>query len=214
MEVEEFLEIVEILQKEYPKWDAPAKAFESAYERTPYNILCSTLLSFQTKDEVTLKAALRLFERVSTPWDMISLDTAEIERLIYPVGFYRKKAKSLKEISQILIDRFDGTVPNDFGKLISIKGIGDKTASIVLENAFGKDIVAVDTHLHRILNMWGVIDTNSEKESAKVLNALLSDENKRGLNRLIVSFGQVICKPVSKKCDICPIKDRCPEVRL
>ena len=213
MQLDEFLEIVDILKGEYPKWDAPAKAFESAYKRTPYRILCSTLLSFRTKDEVTLQAGLRLFERVSTPYDMLNLDIKEIEELIYPVGFYRKKAKNLKEISQILIERFDGRVPNSYEELTAIKGIGAKTASIVLESAFNSDIIAVDTHLHRILNMLGVIDTKSAKKSAEVLNSIIPDDKKRGLNRLIVSFGQSICKPLSPECDICPIKEFCPKGR-
>ena len=213
MKVDEFLEIVDILKGEYPKWDAPAKAFESAYKKTPFKILCSTLLSFQTKDEVTLQAGLRLFERVDTPYDMVDLEIEEIEKLIYPVGFYRKKAKSLKEISQILIDKFDGRVPNSYEELTAIKGIGAKTASIVLESAFNSDIIAVDTHLHRILNMLGVIDTKSAKKSAEVLNSIIPDDKKRGLNRLIVSFGQSICKPLSPECDICPIKEFCPKGR-
>ena len=213
MQLDEFLEIVDILKGEYPKWDAPAKAFESAYKRTPYRILCSTLLSFRTKDEVTLQAGLRLFERVSTPYDMLNLDIKEIEELIYPVGFYRKKAKNLKEISQILIERFDGRVPNSYEELTAIKGIGAKTASIVLESAFNSDIIAVDTHLHRILNMLGIIDTKSAKKSAEVLNSIIPDDKKRGLNRLIVSFGQSICKPLSPQCNICPIKNFCPKGR-
>ena len=214
MQIDEFLEILEILKAEYPKWEAPAKEFECAYKRTPYKILCSTLLSFRTKDEITLQAALRLFKRVSTPYDMVNLDIKEIEELIYPVGFYRKKAKALKEISQVLIDRFDGEVPNDFNLLTSIKGIGDKTASIVLESAFNRDIIAVDTHVHRILNMLRFVNTKNANESAEILNRLIPDDKKRGLNRLIVSFAQSICRPISPKCAICPIYDKCPRSNI
>ena len=209
MDLEQFIEVVEILEHEYPKWDAPAKRFELGYDRTPFTILCSTLLSFRTKDEVTLQAIQRLSQVANTPSDMLKLDIKEIEELIYPVGFYRKKAKTLHSVAQELIDRFDGVVPDTLEELLSIKGVGVKTAQIVLESAFNQDIVAVDTHLHRILNMWHFIETKSPQESAKLLNQKLPNKYKKGLNRLLVSFAQTICKPNYPECQNCPVKNYC-----
>jgi len=209
MDLEQFIEVISILEQEYPKWDAPAKRFESGYNRNPFTILCSTLLSFRTKDEVTLQAIQRLSQVANTPSDMLKLTPKEIEKLIYPVGFYRKKAKSLHSVAKELIDRFDGVVPNTIEELLSIKGVGVKTAQIVLESAFYQDIVAVDTHLHRILNMWQFIDTKSPEESAKVLNQKLPNKYKKGLNRLLVSFGQTICKPNYPECQNCPVRRYC-----
>ena len=209
MDRERFLETIAILFREYEKWDAPAKVFESAYERTPFRILCATLLSFRTKDEVTLQAALRLFERVKDPKTLAATEVEEIERLIYPVGFYRKKARTLKRVARILTEHFDGEVPDDKERLVSIEGIGPKTAAIVLENAFAKPIVAVDTHVHRLVTMWGVVDTQTPEKTAKALDAMLPVETKRGLNRVLVSFGQTICRPNAPHCEVCPVVEKC-----
>lgn len=211
MEKIDFIEAVEILKREYSKWEAPAKRFEDAYERTHYTITVSVLLSFRTKDEVTLEAGKRLFSRAMTPYDMVRLDKEEIERLIYPVGFYRKKAKSILDISKELIERFDGAVPSEEDKLLSIKGIGPKAANIILESAFGRSTVAVDTHLHRILNLWGFIETSTPEESFKELKKRLLPHEQAGLNKLLVSFGQVICKPLAPRCQECPVLDFCSE---
>jgi endonuclease-3 len=206
---EDFFEIIDILTHAYEEWDAPAKAFEKGYERTPFTILCSTVLSFRTKDEETLKAAQRLFERAKTPREMIRLSEEEIAETIYPVGFYRKKAASLIEISRELLENFDEKVPKSYDELISIRGIGPKTAAIVLENAFAEEIVAVDTHVHRILNTLGCVNSETPIETMKRLSENLPPEKRRGLNRILVAFGQSICKPRGAKCGICPVYRYC-----
>ena len=206
--------MVKILEKEYEKWDAPAKRFESAYRRTPYTIMISVILSFRTKDEVTLEAGKRLFAIAETPEDMVTLKRETIEKCIYPVGFYRKKAATILEVSQYIVENYGGEVPSTEEELLKIRGIGPKAANIILESAFGHKTVAVDTHLHRILNLWECIDTSSPKESFRVLKEGLTPDEQAGLNKLLVSFGQTICKPSRADCGSCPVESLCPATRL
>ncbi len=203
--------IVEILRQEYPKWKAPAKEFESGYKRTPYTILITTLISFQTKDTITLQSAKRLFELASTPQDMLKLNEDTVSKAIYPAGFYKKKAKSIIAVTQELIDKFNSDVPDSYEKLVSIKGIGPKTAKIVLERAYNQDVIAVDTHLHRVLNLLNIIDTKNVSESDKALEQIVPKKLRSGFNKLFVSFGQVVCRPNYPKCDECPISKYCPQ---
>jgi len=210
LESEEFLFCLQILRKEYPKWDAPAKRFENAYPRTPYTILISTLLSFQTRDEVTLEAGKRLFALAQTPEAMLQLPEERIAEAIYPVGFWRRKAASVQEVSRQLLERFGGEVPRRLEDLTSLKGVGPKTAKIVLEHAFGESVTAVDTHVHRILNLLGFVRTRTPEETDRVLETKLPPEERKGLNKLLVSFGQTICRPRHPNCLECPIRSFCP----
>ena len=209
MTTEEFLHCLELLRSEYPRWDAPAKRFENAYRRTPYTILISTLLSFQTRDEVTLEAGKRLFALADTPQEMVRLPEEKIAETIHPVGFWRKKAASILEVSRTLLEEYEGEVPRDLKSLVGIKGIGPKTAKIVLEHAFGEAVTAVDTHVHRILNLLGFVRTHSPEETDRILEERLSPDHRKGLNKLLVSFGQVICHPRNPNCDECPIRECC-----
>jgi len=208
-----FLLLLDRLRREYPRWDAPAKSFENAYERTPYTILVSTLLSFQTRDEVTLQAAKRLFALARTPQEMLDLGQERIAEAIYPVGFWRKKAASIVQVSRVLLDRYEGEVPSTLEELTSMKGIGPKTAKIVLEHAFGAPVVAVDTHVHRIVNLLGLVRTSTPEQTDRELSRLLPPDELKGLNKLLVSFGQVLCRPRKPKCEICPIREKCPVAR-
>ena len=210
---ETFDKALVILRTEYPKWDAPAKHSDYGYRRTPFTITISVVLSFRTKDEVTQAAGERLFALADTPEAMARLPVETIEKAIYPVGFWRKKARSIHDIAVEILERFGGEVPNDERALRSIKGIGPKAAAIILERAFGRNIVAVDTHVHRILNLWGFLQTRTPEESYEILNETLDDEEKRGLNRLLVAFGQAICRPLHPRCDICPVRHLCESNR-
>ncbi len=205
-----FDEALKILRAEYPKWDAPAKHSDYGYRRTPFTITISVVLSFRTKDEVTQAAGEQLFALADTPEKLSNLPIETIEKAIYPVGFWRKKARTIHDIAVEILERFGGNVPSDETALRTIKGIGPKAAAIILERAFGQNVVAVDTHVHRILNLWGFLHTCSPEESYAILNRILNDEEKRGLNRLLVAFGQTICKPVHPRCDGCPIQELCP----
>ncbi|WP_456433321.1 endonuclease III domain-containing protein [Nitratifractor sp.] len=203
---------LDLLREDYPHWDAPAKRFENAYPRTPYTILVSTLLSFQTRDEVTVEAAKRLFTLAQTPREMVELSESRIAEAIYPVGFWRKKAASILRVSRILLERHGGEVPDTLKALTAIPGIGPKTAKIVLERAFGASVVAVDTHVHRILNLWGAVQTRTPEETDRELERLLPEKERRGINKLLVSFGQTICRPRKRRCAICPVRECCPAV--
>ena len=205
----EFDEAIAILKREYPKWNAPAQKSDYGYRRTPFTITISVTLSFRTKDEVTQAAGERLFALADTPEKMVTLSKETIEEAIYPVGFYRKKAQAILDISHYLLERCDGEVPDTEAELLKIKGIGPKAAAIILERAFGQNVVAVDTHVHRILNLWGFLHTKTPEESYERLKTLLTDEEKKGLNRLLVAFGQVICKPVHPHCDLCSVSRLC-----
>ncbi len=213
MKKREFMRIVALLKREYKSWDAPAKRFEDAYKRSPFTIMVSVLLSFRTKDEVTLEAGKRLFALADTPHKMVQLDRKRIEEAIYPAGFYRRKAATILEASSYIIENFGGEVPRSEEELLKIKGVGPKAAHIILESAFGEKTVAVDTHLHRILNMWGFIETSTPEESLEALKKRLSPEEQAGLNKLLVSFGQVVCKPVRPLCGECPVGRYCPALQ-
>ena len=210
MNRETFDEALNILRAEYPKWEAPAKHSDYGYRRTPFTITISVVLSFRTKDEVTQAAGERLFVLADTPEKLANLPIETIEKAIYPVGFWRKKARTIHDIAVEILERFGGNVPSDETALRTLKGIGPKAAAIILERAFGQNIVAVDTHVHRILNLWGVLHTQTPEESYDTLNQILSEEQKRGLNRLLVAFGQTICHPVHPRCHSCPIANLCP----
>jgi endonuclease-3 len=197
------------LEKEYPSWDAPAKAFDNAYKRTPYTILNSTLLSFRTKDSVTLEAGKRLFSKATTPEEMIKIPLEELAQIIYPVGFYNKKAKGILDVAHFLLEHCNAVVPDSLDKLVKIKGIGPKTAKIVLESAFGENVIAVDTHVHRILNVINFVNTTTPEETDSLLKEKLKEIDVKGLNQLLVSFGQVICKPQKPLCQECVIREYC-----
>ena len=214
MNTETFLRCLELLRDDYDRWDAPAKRFENAYRRTPYTILISTLLSFQTRDEVTLEAGRRLFALADTPEAMLKLSEESIAEVIYPVGFWRKKAASVREVTRTLLERYDGEVPRTLEELTDIRGIGPKTAKIVLEHAYGQEVTAVDTHVHRILNLLGFVETSSPEETDRELERTIPPEIRKGLNRLLVSFGQAVCRPRYPLCDACVLRALCPHSKL
>ena len=168
MKQKEFLEVLDILEANIPD-NSPSNILKNSFKRTPYTILIATLLSLRTKDANTAQVCNRLFVIANTPQQMLEISIKELEQIVKPTGMYRKKAKVLQEVSQTLIDRFDSTVPSTKSELLSIKGVGEKTANIVLNNAFAIPTIAVDTHVHRIPNMLGFIDTKTKKETTKVL---------------------------------------------
>ena len=173
----------------------------------------ATLLSLRTKDENTARVCRELFLVAKTPQEMLEVPILELEQMVRPTGMYRKKAQILQEVSQTLIEKFNSTVPSTKTELLSIKGVGEKTANIVLNNAFSIPTIAVDTHVHRIPNMLGFISTETEKETLKALCEKVPKEYWSRLNFTIVSFGQTICLPRSPKCDVCPIVPYCNNIQ-
>jgi endonuclease III len=204
-----FLDRVALLTEDL---DVPVVTLIAQGSKDPFRVLASTLLSARTKDETTAAASARLFALGDTPEAIARLSEKKIESLIRPVGFYRTKAKHLRAMCLELIDRFDGQVPRTIEELVELPGVGRKTANLVLVEGFQTPAICVDTHVHRITNLWGYIDTRDPTESEVALRAKLPKRWWLDINRLLVAFGQHLCKPVSPLCSQCPLKARCPRI--
>ncbi len=179
------------------------------HSNDPFRVLISTVLSQRTRDEVTERAAQRLFSKYATSIVLAGADVGDIEELIREVGFYRMKAPRVKEIARIISNDFKGRVPDSMDALLSLPGVGRKTANCVLVYGFGKDAVAVDTHVHRISNRLGLVSTNTPEETEMRLREVLPKKYWRHINELMVRFGQELCRPVGPKCAACPLADLC-----
>ncbi|ADY73064.1 DNA-(apurinic or apyrimidinic site) lyase [Desulfurobacterium thermolithotrophum DSM 11699] len=202
-------DIVKILRKETKKWNTPIVSLMSQTERDPFKILIATVLSLRTKDEITAKAANKLFQVADNPYDMLKLKEEEIASLIYPVGFYRRKAKNIKEICKVLIEKYNGKVPDEIDELLKLPGVGRKTANLVVTLGYGKPGICVDTHVHRISNRLGYVNTKTPEETEFALREKLPKDYWIEINDLLVSLGQHICHPTSPKCSQCPIEKYC-----
>ena len=178
----------------------------------PYRILISTVLSSRTKDEVTAQASEKLFSKAPNPQKLSRLSEKDIVDLIYPVGFYRVKAKNIKGIASILLGKYNGIVPNNLNDLTQLPGVGRKTANLVLGIAFNIDSITVDTHVHRISNRIGIIKTEIPVETEQDLKVILPKKYWISLNTYLVAHGQVICKPISPLCSQCKIVPYCRQV--
>ncbi|MDP6115399.1 MAG: endonuclease III, partial [Planctomycetota bacterium] len=178
----------------------------------PFRVLISCIISLRTKDEVTSAASRRLFARADTPRKMLKLEEDQIADLIYPAGFYRNKAASIRAICEVLITEHKGKVPDTIDELVKLKGVGRKTANLVVTMGFNKPGICVDIHVHRISNRWGYIETNSPDESETALRGSLPRRHWISYNDLLVTFGQNVCVPVSPKCTQCPLEELCPKV--
>ncbi|MBI2629482.1 endonuclease III [Candidatus Pacearchaeota archaeon] len=177
-----------------------------------FKILISCLLSLRTQDKNTEKASNNLFQIASTPEEILALDINEMEKLIYKSGHYKKKSRILKSVSSEILNRFNGIVPDTEEELLSIKFVGRKTANIVLNFAFGKDVLPIDTHCHRIPNRIGVINTKKPEETEIELQKILPKEYWKDFNGIFVLFGKTICLPISPKCSSCPINENCQKI--
>jgi endonuclease III len=204
-----------ILRRELKKWKVPAvgNIADAAADR-PFETLISTILSLRTKDEVTEAASRRLLWRAHTPEDIAVLPIEEIERLIYPVGFYHTKAKSLVETCRLLLKDYEGKVPRSMDELLKLPGVGRKTANLVLTVGFGDYGICVDTHVHRISNLWGYVATKTPEETEFALREKLPKRHWKTYNDILVTFGQNLCVPVSPWCSRCPVARYCPRVGL
>ena len=182
--------------------------------KSPFLVLISCLLSLRTRDETTLPASERLFARADTMQGMLKIPVKEIERLIYPVGFYKTKAIRIHEICADLIERFCATVPDDIESLLTLKGVGRKTANLVLTEGFGKQGICVDTHVHRISNRLGYIKTSTPDQTEFALRKRLPEKYWIEYNALLVTWGQSVCKPISPLCSTCPVEHICQRVKV
>jgi endonuclease III len=178
-------------------------------KKDPFVILVGTLLSLRTKDETTEKVMAALLPRIRSPQDLINIPAAELEKLIYPVGFYRNKAKGLKEVAAEIINSYGGRVPDTIDELIKIRGVGRKTANLVVTEGYGKPGICVDTHVHRISNRLGIVSTKNPHETEDELRKKLPPQYWIINNALLVTFGKRICTPLSPKCSTCPLESIC-----
>jgi endonuclease-3 len=201
------------LRRAAPAWWATAlMAIATATGRDPFRILIACLLSLRTKDETTGPAAARLFALADTPTGILALPPPTIERAIFPVGFYRTKTRVLHRVCRDLLDRFDGRVPADLGALLTLHGVGRKTANLVVTFGFGLPGICVDTHVHRITNRIGFVRTKTPDETEQALRRRLPRRHWIELNDILVAFGQTICHPTSPRCSRCPIARGCGRV--
>jgi endonuclease III len=201
-----------VLRREAPKWNAPIVSFIAVQHRDPFRTLISCILSLRTKDATTAAASSRLFARADTPQAMLALAPKTLERLIYPVGFYRTKAKVIRGICRDLIDKFDGRVPDEIDALLTLKGVGRKTANLVVTEAYAKPGICVDTHVHRISNRWGLVRTKTPDKTEVALREVLPSRHWIEYNGILVAFGQTICHPTSPWCSRCKIAALCPRI--
>ena len=206
-----FDKIFSLLQQELQHYQQPIVSREKRnIKQTPFTTLISCLLSLRTKDEVTEQASYRLLKHYDTPQKIVQLTEQQIANLIYPVGFYNTKAKRIRKISQTLLDHYDGKVPEKLEELLQLKGVGRKTANIVIVYGHKKSgFLPIDTHCHRIPNRLGWIRTKTPEETEKALKKILPKQYWDDFNTLFVLFGQRICVPVSPLCSKCPIKRFC-----
>ncbi|MBF0537860.1 MAG: endonuclease III [Nitrospirae bacterium] len=201
--------VISILQEQVSTLKVPYIEFMAVNERVPYKVLISCILSLRTQDRTTALASERLFGLADTPEAVCKLSVEEVERAIYPVGFYRVKAVNIKAISQRLLDDYGGVVPDTIEELLTFKGVGRKTANLVVTVGYGKDGICVDTHVHRITNRWGYVQTKTPTQTEFTLREILPRQYWRAINGLLVSFGQGICRPVSPLCARCSIRQYC-----
>lgn len=204
--------MLRILRRAAPKWNAPVVSFIAVQSRDPFKTLIGCILSLRTKDETTAVASARLFDRAAMPEAILALTPKALEKLIYPVGFYRTKARVIHGICRDLIDKFGGKVPDDLDALLTLKGVGRKTANLVVTEAFRKPGICVDTHVHRISNRWGLVKTKLPDKTETALRAVLPSRHWLEYNGILVAFGQTICHPTSPWCSRCPVAHLCPRI--
>jgi len=201
-----------LLREEAARWQTPAVTIVSQREGNPFKVLISCILSLRTKDQTTGPASERLFALADTPAGMLTLSQEAVERAIYPVGFYRNKAGQILDICRILLERHEGRVPDDIDQLLTLKGVGRKTANLVVTLGFGTPGICVDTHVHRICNRWGYVSTRNPEETERALRVKLPAEHWLEINDLLVAYGQNLCRPLSPHCSVCRLAGFCDRI--
>ena len=202
--------LLDTIEEEVKDYRVPVVDLISTQTKDPFKILVATILSARTKDETTAVASARLFKKAEDSQSLSRLSEQEISDLIYPVGFYKSKAGYLKKLPDAL-NAFGGSVPDDIDSLITLPGVGRKTANLVVSIGFGKPGICVDTHVHRILNIWGYVKTKNPLETEMALRKKLPKKYWLLVNRVLVAFGQGTCRPVSPHCDRCVVNKLCPK---
>jgi endonuclease-3 len=213
MDTETIEKVLRILRRKIKQWKMPAVGIIAgqAGDR-PFETLVSTILSLRTKDAVTEQASRRLLSEAPTPEAIAGLQAPAIEKLIYPAGFYRTKARSLQKTCRILIDQYGGKVPSDIDELLKLPGVGRKTANLVVTIGFNRHGICVDTHVHRITRIWGYVKADSPDKTEYALREKLPRKHWKTYNDILVTFGQNLCTPVSPWCTKCPVAQYCERI--
>ena len=209
--MDNFDDIVTILKRENKKYIVPIVTIVSM-TKSPFMVLISCILSLRTKDKVTAEASNRLFKLADNPQKMLGLSIKNIEKAIYPVGFYKTKAKRIKEICRVLLDDYEGVVPNEIDELLKLNGVGRKTANLTVTLGYGKLGICVDTHVHRISNRLGLVKTKTPEQTEFALRKKLPQKHWLIYNDLLVTYGQNLCVPISPWCSKCKIFKYCKRV--
>lgn len=192
--------------------DDPSVTVIARKTRSPFKVLVSTVISARTKDEVTGEASGRLFAQADTPERIAALTEQRIAKLIFPAGFYKTKAKAIRALSKQLVNDYGGHVPDTIEELLTLPGVGRKTANLVLTQGFGKPGICVDTHVHRIVNRLGVVKTKTPKETEFALREVLPRDHWIEINDLLVTYGKTVCAPISPFCSICAVARSCKRI--
>jgi endonuclease III len=203
-----------VLKRQFARTASPVAAFMAARTEEPFRVLVATILSARTKDQTTSAVSVRLFHEVKTLDDLDKVPLQTLESLIYPVGFYRTKARMLKQLPGAVSSLFDGRIPDRVEDLIRLPGVGRKTANLVVSEAFDKPGICVDVHVHRICNRTGLIRTRTPLETEMTLRKILPDRYWKTWNRYLVAFGQTRCTPQRPHCEGCPLGARCQRIGL
>jgi endonuclease-3 len=214
MTLKEFIKVWPILKRQVKSLHVPWLDQVASEERDPFKVLISCILSLRTQDKVTGEASRRLFQLAETPEALSKLPVGRIEKAIYPVGFYRVKARNVRAISAEIIAKHHGKVPDTIEELLTFNGVGRKTANLVVTLGYNKDGICVDTHVHRIPNRWGLIKTKTPHQTEFALREILPVRYWRELNSILVAFGQGICKPISPLCSQCKVYSYCDRVGI
>jgi len=212
MNTRDIYNLIPILKKQIKGLDVPwleNMVHQNHTNRDPFKVLISCILSLRTQDKTTGEASERLFKLAHDVQSLSGLTVKKIEKAIYPVGFYRVKAARIKELTITLINKYDSKVPDEIDELLKLKGVGRKTANLVITLGYNKPGICVDTHVHRITNRWGYVKTKTPEQTEFALRAKLPAEYWLEINGLLVAFGQGICRPISPMCGRCDIEKFC-----
>jgi endonuclease-3 len=206
---EKVVKVVEILRGIVPELDPPIHRMFEIQKDDPYRVLVCGILSARSKDEKTVPVCRKLFEKYPDAESLLKAPLEDIEETLKGIGLYRQKARYLKEAVRLLVEQYNGKLPDRLEELVKFPGVGRKIANIILIHAFGKDTIAVDTHVHRIANLLGLVSTKTPEQTERELKKITPKALWREINYLLVGFGQTICKPKNPDCKKCPIKELC-----
>lgn len=212
MSPKEFIKFWSVLKRQVRSLQLPWVDQMTSRERDPFRVLISCILSLRTQDKVTGEASQRLFQLAQKPKAMAELSVSRIEKAIYPVGFYRVKARTIRDLSRQILQKYNGRVPDTIEELLLLKGVGRKTANLVVTLGYDKEGICVDTHVHRITNRWVLVKTKTPHQTEFALRAVLPVRYWKHLNSYLVAFGQGICRPISPLCSRCQVRPACDRV--